>query len=142
MLVSAFSAVFLNVLSNRSSALHFWRPLATLRMRALLQHFTTKCCTSARPALRDLTGSNPCRGNRFLPSPKRPGAVRGPMQPPSPWLPAFPLPGVKRPRREANHSPPSSAEAQNERSCTSTPLVYLQGTDRDNLTFLNYGTFI
>jgi len=30
-------------------------------------------------------------------------------------------PGVKRPGREADHSPPSSAEVKNAWSCTSTP---------------------
>jgi hypothetical protein len=34
----------------------------------------------------------------------------GPTQPPSPWLPAALSLGVKRPGREADNSPPSSAE--------------------------------
>jgi hypothetical protein len=34
----------------------------------------------------------------------------GPTQPPVPWL----FPGVKRPGRGADHSPPPSAEVENE----------------------------
>jgi hypothetical protein len=46
----------------------------------------------------------------------------GPTQPPSQWVSgALPL-GVKRPGREANHSPPSSAELKNAWSYTSTPI--------------------
>jgi hypothetical protein len=35
--------------------------------------------------------------------------------------------GVKRPGREANHSPPSSVEVKNEWSYTSTPSIRLHG---------------
>jgi hypothetical protein len=45
----------------------------------------------------------------------------GPTQPPIQWLPGALSLGVKRPGREADHSPPSSAEGKNARSCTSTP---------------------
>jgi hypothetical protein len=37
------------------------------------------------------------------------------------------FPGVKRPGREADHSPPSSAEVKNEWSYTSTPPIRLHG---------------
>jgi hypothetical protein len=43
---------------------------------------------------------------------------------------------VKRPGREANHSPPSSAEVKNEWSCVYTLPVYLNGVGRDNFTLL------
>jgi hypothetical protein len=48
----------------------------------------------------------------------------GPTQPPIQWVPgALPL-GVKRPGREVDHSPPSSAEVKNEWSYTSiTPYA-------------------
>jgi hypothetical protein len=36
----------------------------------------------------------------------------GPTQPPVQWVPGALSLGVKRPRREANHSPPSSAEVK------------------------------
>jgi hypothetical protein len=36
----------------------------------------------------------------------------GPTQPPIQWVPAVLSLGVKRPGREADHSPPSSAEAR------------------------------
>jgi len=45
----------------------------------------------------------------------------GPNQPPIPWVPGAPSLGVKRWRREANHSPPTGAEIKNAWSCTSTP---------------------
>jgi hypothetical protein len=52
----------------------------------------------------------------------------GPTQPPVQWFPrVLPL-GVKQPRREAVHSPLSSADVKNEWSYTSTP----HGMDRDN----------
>ena len=44
-------------------------------------------------------------------------------------------PGINRPGREVNHSPPFSAEVKNEWSCDSTPALCLHGVDRDNLTF-------
>jgi hypothetical protein len=54
--------------------------------------------------------------------------------------------GVKRPRREADHSPPSSAEVKNAWIYTSTPqyvfMVWCSVNDRDNLTFyLTYNDF-
>jgi hypothetical protein len=46
-------------------------------------------------------------------------------------------PGAKRPGREVNHSPPSSAEVKNEWSYSSSPSIRLHSMDRDNfaLTF-------
>jgi hypothetical protein len=39
----------------------------------------------------------------------------GPTQPPVKWVPGVLTPGVKaRPGRDADHSPPSSAEVENE----------------------------
>jgi hypothetical protein len=37
----------------------------------------------------------------------------GPTQPPIQWVPGAVFLGVKRPDREADHSPPSSAEVKN-----------------------------
>jgi hypothetical protein len=37
--------------------------------------------------------------------------VLWPTQPPIQWIPETLSPGVKRPGREADHSPPSSADA-------------------------------
>jgi hypothetical protein len=39
--------------------------------------------------------------------------VLGPTQSPIQWIPGVLFPGVKRPGREADHSPPSSAEVKN-----------------------------
>jgi hypothetical protein len=47
--------------------------------------------------------------------------VLGPTQPPMQWVQGVLSPGVKRPGREADHSPPSSAEVKNAWSYTSTP---------------------
>jgi hypothetical protein len=41
--------------------------------------------------------------------------------PPIQWAPAAPTLEVKRPRREADHSPPSSAKINKGWSCTSIP---------------------
>jgi hypothetical protein len=51
----------------------------------------------------------------------------GPTQPPIQWVPGAPSLGVKRLWREADHSPPSSAEVKNSWSYTSTPPIRLQG---------------
>jgi hypothetical protein len=45
----------------------------------------------------------------------------GPTQPPIQWVPAVLSLGVQRLGREAEHSPPSSAEVKNVWSYTSTP---------------------
>jgi hypothetical protein len=45
---------------------------------------------------------------------------------------AFSL-GVKWPGREADNSPPSSAEVKNEWSCTSTTCVFPYGVCRENV---------
>jgi hypothetical protein len=51
----------------------------------------------------------------------------GPTQPPIQWVPGALSLGVKRPVREADHSPPSSAEVKNAWSYTSTPPIRLHG---------------
>jgi hypothetical protein len=69
----------------------------------------------------------------------------GPTQPPIQWVAGTLSLGVKRPRREADHTPPSSTEVNNAWSYTSTPLyVYMEWClvkHRDNFTFylLNSG---
>jgi hypothetical protein len=60
-------------------------------------------------------GSIPCRGFTTVSRP-----ALGPTQPPIKWVPGALSVGVKRLGREADHSPPSSAEVKNARSCTST----------------------
>jgi hypothetical protein len=62
-----------------------------------------------------------------------------PTQPPIQWVPAANTPGIKRPGREADHSPSSSADVQSTWSYTSTPpYVFMEGylvKHRDNFTF-------
>jgi hypothetical protein len=45
----------------------------------------------------------------------------GPIRPPIEWVPEALSPGVKRPGREADHSPPTSAEVKKTWIYTSTP---------------------
>jgi len=55
-------------------------------------------------------------------------AALGPTQSPIQWVPPGAIsPGVKRPRREADHSFPSSSEVKNAWSYTSTPPRCLHG---------------
>jgi hypothetical protein len=51
----------------------------------------------------------------------------GPTQPPIQWVPGALSLGVKRPRCEPDHSPPSSAEVKNAWSYTSNHPVRLPG---------------
>jgi hypothetical protein len=61
----------------------------------------------------------------------------GPTQPRIQWVPGALSLGVKRPGREADHSPPSSAEVKNAWNYTSTPPVRLHDVvvkHRDSFT--------
>jgi hypothetical protein len=64
----------------------------------------------------------------------------GPTQPPIQWVQGALSLGVKRPVREADHSPPSSAEVKNAWSYTSTPPIRFHGEvifkHRDNFYIL------
>jgi hypothetical protein len=51
--------------------------------------------------------------------------VLGSTQPPIQWVPGAPSPGVKRPGREADHSPPTSAEAKNGGAIPPLPYVFM-----------------
>jgi hypothetical protein len=53
--------------------------------------------------------------------------VLGPTQPPIQWVPWALSLGVKGPGREADHSPPFSAEVKNAWKSTSTPPIRLHG---------------
>jgi len=44
--------------------------------------------------------------------------------------------GVKRPGRQADHSPPHSAKVTNVWSYTSSPYIHIHGVNTDNLMFL------
>jgi hypothetical protein len=50
-----------------------------------------------------------------------------PIQPPIQWIPGALSLGVKRPGREAEHSPPSSVEVNNTWSYTFTPPIRRHG---------------
>ena len=74
--------------------------------------------------------------------------VRRPASPKLPdWLRAPPslfdgyrhfFSRVKRPKREAYHSSPSVTKVKNEWSCVTTPLVCLDGVDRNSFAFVFY----
>jgi hypothetical protein len=78
-------------------------------------------------------------GISFFTTTARP-ALR-PTQPPLQWVPGALSPEGRRPGRETDHSPPSSAEVKNEWSYTSTPRIRLHGVvlsyekHRDNFMF-------
>jgi hypothetical protein len=55
------------------------------------------------------------------------GPALGPAQPPIQFVPGALSLGIKRPEREANHSPPPRTEVKNARYYTSTPPVRLNG---------------
>jgi hypothetical protein len=55
------------------------------------------------------------------------GTALGHTKPPIQWVPGALSLGVKRPGREADHSPPSSAKVKNAWSYTSTPPICLHG---------------
>jgi hypothetical protein len=63
----------------------------------------------------------------------------GPTHPPIQGIPGALFPAVKRPGREADHSPPSSAEVKNVWRYTSTPpyvfMAWCLVKQRDNFTF-------
>jgi hypothetical protein len=54
-----------------------------------------------------------------------------PSQPPIQWVLGF-FPGVERPGREVNHSPPSSDDVKNEWSFTYTDLICFRSVDKEN----------
>ena len=72
-------------------------------------------------------GSNPCRGKRLYVFPNRPDCL---WSPPSLIFNArVSYPGIKRPGREADHLPPSSAEIKSRCNLTSTPPMYMAWTE-------------
>jgi hypothetical protein len=69
-----------------------------------------------------------------------PTTAMEPTQLPVQWVPGALSRGVKRPGREADHSPPSSAEVNNVWSYTSTPqyvfMAWCLIKHRENFTFI------
>jgi hypothetical protein len=60
------------------------------------------------------SGFDPRRGQRIFPLTSASRPALGPTQPPVQWVPGVLSPGIKAPGRDADHSPPSSAEVENE----------------------------
>jgi hypothetical protein len=66
-------------------------------------------------------------GARIFTSPCRPDRLWGPPKPPIQCVPGVLSPGVKRPGREADNSPSTSAEVKKTLIYTSTPPIRLHG---------------
>jgi hypothetical protein len=66
-------------------------------------------------------------GPRIITSPCRPDRLWGPPNLLYNGYRELSFPGVKRPGREADHSPPTSAEVKKMWIYTSTPLIRLHG---------------
>jgi hypothetical protein len=60
---------------------------------------------------------------KFFSSSQRPDRLR-PTQPPIKWVPGTTFQGLKRPGREADHSPPSSVEAKNGGAIPPLPICF------------------
>jgi hypothetical protein len=61
------------------------------------------------------SGFDPRQGQRIFPLASVSRLALGPTQPPVQWVPGVLSPGVEaRPGRDADHSPPSSAEVVSE----------------------------
>jgi hypothetical protein len=69
----------------------------------------------------EVLGFDSRRGLGIFPSTTVSRTALGPTQPPIQWVPGALSLGVKRPGREADHSPSFSAEVKTEWSYTSTP---------------------
>jgi hypothetical protein len=59
-------------------------------------------------------GFDPQQRQRLFPLTSASRPALGPTQPPIQWVEGALSPGVKRPGRDADHSPPSSAEVKKE----------------------------
>jgi hypothetical protein len=71
--------------------------------------------------------TSPGRGWDFLLFTTETRPALGPTQAPIQWVPGGSFPGIKRPGRETDHTPPSSTEVQNAWSSTSTPSIRCHG---------------
>jgi hypothetical protein len=90
-------------------------------MPGYLSRYSDWLC-ARRPRVRS---SSPSRVKSFLFSTSSIQAL-GPTQPPTQWVPGALSPGVKRPGREFDHSPPTSAKVK--KSGSIHPLsIRLQG---------------
>jgi hypothetical protein len=61
---------------------------------------------------------------RIFSFPRRPDRLWEPIQPSTQWVPGNLSPRVKRPGRESDHSPPSSAKVKNSEPILHSPMCY------------------
>jgi hypothetical protein len=81
-------------------------------------------------------------GSRIFSSPSRPDGLWGPPNLLSNWYRGSLSPRVKRPRREADYSPPASAEVKKMWIYTSTPqYAFMALSTGTTLPFLRCATF-
>jgi hypothetical protein len=83
-------------------------------------HLVADVCSARNLGGEPRQRSSPGRVKNFLFSMSSRRAL-GPTHPPIQWVPGALSPGVKRQRREANHSPPTSAEVKKMWIYTLTP---------------------
>jgi hypothetical protein len=118
----------LSSLTLKMESVYFSETLIPTRLRGIITNTVAQSRYSdwlraGRPKGRS---SIPDRGKIFLLSTSsRP--VLGFTQPPIQWVLGALSPVVKRPGREADHSPPTSAEVKNTWIYTSTPPIRLHG---------------
>jgi hypothetical protein len=87
---------------------------------ASLSNFRSRDCDWLRAGLPRGRSLSPGRVKNIL-FPTSPRPALGSTQPPIQWVTGSLSPGVKRPGREADHSPPASAEVKKMWIYTSTP---------------------
>ena len=92
------------------------------------------CCNHIYDRGWTIRGSNPGRGKWLSSSPNRPDRIWGPF---SPLLSGYwgSFPGVKRPERDVDYAPPSSARLRMSGAVTLTPRIRLHGVHRDSFTW-------
>jgi len=105
--------------------------LALLRLLKESGNFIISFVVLDRP---DAPGLVSKQRHGMFSSPKLPRPALGPTK--------FPIqgyggsfPGLKRPERKVDHSPPSSTEGKNDWSYTSSPTIRLHGVEGDKFTY-------
>jgi hypothetical protein len=110
-----------SLIKNFSSASYYFKPLGPNRGLEWRRRYS-EWLRTGRPRDRS---SSPGRVKNFLFS-KSSRPALGSTQPPIQWVPGALSPEVKRPGREADHSPPSSAKVKKIWIYTSTsPYAFM-----------------
>lgn len=127
---------FIRLLNEHRTQLLYWKLAGKLELKCLTK---TDNCNQPRTRLAlQFYWSRRCPRRHearhlFLLITSRPAL--GPNQHPVQWAPLGSFPGVKRSTYRTDHSPPSNAQAKNERSYTSNPPIRLKIVCRGNSPF-------